>query len=170
MKMKGQFSVDYYVAIVVFIFFVVYLFFQLMKTIPTYLSEVNTQILKSEAYQISELLMNDFGEPQDWYNKLDSMDLIKRIGLSDELQKKTNLLSLQKINSLNTVCNSENGYNRVKSWINTEYNFLITLTDKITNQVLLSCSSEQEPAKTKIDVRRFVAFENSYGELILQLW
>jgi hypothetical protein len=64
--MKGQFSVEYIVSMTIFIGFVTYIIFSIWRFIPNYLSELRNERIRSEAYQISELLINDPGEPMDW--------------------------------------------------------------------------------------------------------
>lgn len=171
--MKGQFSVDYYVSIILFIVFVVYILFQLTRFLPTYINEVNDQRIKVEAYQISELLINDPGVPSNWETLGQArIGEIKRIGLLDMTQNKTNLVSIAKVNSLNTTCGSVNGYNAIRGAIVTDYQFSILLIDKTNGNILVSCfPPEQLVRATKIDFRRVVSMGlNLYGELILQLW
>lgn len=171
-KMKGQFSIDFYISFIFFIMFVIYLFFQISKIIPNYLNEVNVQTLRSEAYQISELLINDLGEPKDW-NILpeDQRNKIKRIGLLDETQNKTNLISQTKATALNTICNSADGYEMIKSKIATDYQFSLILINRVNNETLINCFVSGAMTKPiRVDMRRIVAFDNSYGELILQMW
>ncbi len=65
--MKGQFSVEYIIAITLFVSFVFYIFFNMLKYLPAYSGAVSAEFVRSEAYQISELLLNDQGEPTVWY-------------------------------------------------------------------------------------------------------
>lgn len=171
--MKGQFSVDYYVSIILFVLFVVYILFQLTRFLPTYIDEIKDQRIRTEAYQISELLINDPGYPGDWENLGESQRAdIKRIGLSNTTQNKTNLISVKKINSLNSLCGSVNGYNILRGAIGTDYQLSIILVDKTTGGILVNCiPPEQLVRATRVDFRRIVSTgQNSYGELILQLW
>jgi len=66
--MKGQISfVEYIVSITIFITFAVFFFYNLLSFMPTYLNEIRNERVRSEAYQISELLINDLGEPVNWH-------------------------------------------------------------------------------------------------------
>lgn len=164
--MKAQLSIDYIVSLVVFIGIVTYIFFQLLSYGPPYIDEIEKQRLRSEAYQVSELLINDPGEPLDW-----NSTNVKRVGLSDHLQNKTNVLSLSKINNFTQICNGFTGYDRMKSLIDTNYQFNISLKDIATGNILIECFPQQIIGKaTKVEIRRIVAFDSSYGELTIQMW
>ena len=56
--MKGQISIDYYVSLIIFIFFVVYFLFQITNLVPVFIGQMEEQRMRSETYQISELLIN----------------------------------------------------------------------------------------------------------------
>jgi hypothetical protein len=165
--MKGQFGMEQLISLSVFIVFVVYFFFQFLNLRPTYLNEVKNERIRSEAYQISELLVNDPGYPLNWNA---NPTLTQRAGLSDETQNKTNLLSLNKINAFNSECVG-NGYYNVKKWIGAENDFSIFLTDKSTGTLKIGCYNKAIVSKgINVTVRRIVTFGSSYGELILQMW
>jgi hypothetical protein len=165
--MKGQLTFDVFIALFIFIGIVVYLFFQILTITPSYLNEINKERLKSEAYQISEILINDPGEPINW----DALGInqIKRIGLSDSNQNKTNLVSLSKTQKLNETCSN---YNLVKSKLGISDDFSIVIVKKLTNTVIVNCTSTStKSGRTKIVVKRLFAFDDStVGELKLKVW
>lgn len=169
--MKGQLSIDYYISLIVFVVFVTYLFFQLLRFTPLYLHEINSQRLRSEAYQISELLINDPGEPSNWHEANESD--VKRIGLSDHSMNKTNTLSYPKIMSLSIYdCSEPAEYNKIRNWLGTEDEFSLLLINRVDDTTLLNCfPSQVKSGVIRVDVGRIVAIgQNSYGELTLQLW
>ncbi len=164
--MKGQFSVEQLISLSIFITFVAYFFFQFLNLRPVYLREVKNERIRSEAYQISELLINDPGYPVNWNL---NPALTQRTGLSDQNVNKTNFLSSNKIDVFNSQCGTD--YNKVKKWIGSDYDFSIFLTDKSTGILRISCYPSKVIAKgINVTVRRVVAFDSSYGELILQMW
>ena len=57
--MKGQISIDYIIAIVIFIFFVIYFLFEITNIVPKFIGQIEEQEIRSKAYQISEILIND---------------------------------------------------------------------------------------------------------------
>jgi|GEM_PF-1696293 hypothetical protein len=64
--MKAQASFEYYFSLVLFIMFATYIVFQTISITSVYRREIRNRLLKTEAYQISELLVNDLGEPINW--------------------------------------------------------------------------------------------------------
>lgn len=166
-KVKAQLSIEYFVSLVLFVMFVAYLIFQLMTFTPQYLNEIKTESLRSEAYQISELLINDPGEPANWQTAADSS--IRRIGLLDDSRNKTNLLSQNKVDALRSKCSN---YDNVKKWIDTENQFSLLIVDKTGIVQTVDCGPTVVTMRiTNVTIRRTVAFNSGgYGELILNLW
>ncbi len=164
--MKAQISVEYFISLILFIGFIAYIFFQVLRFTPVYLTEIKNEEIRSEVYQISELLVNDHGEPANW-----DLGTINRLGLSDETQNKTNLLSRRKINLIESRC-SAGGYSDIKTWIGTEHDFTIILTDLSTSSILINCKPDTFITRTiNATVRRVVAFDSgNYGELIVEVW
>lgn len=167
--MKGQISfVEYLVAFTIFVVFVGYLSIQLLKFVPEYLNQITSERIRSEAYQISEILVNDPGYPIDW-----TAANVKRLGLSDETKNLTNALSLTKINQIGDGINlCKPGYDNVRKWLASDYNFTMILTRKSSpEQVLINCRPTTfAVGGTNTTVRRIVSFDSSYGELIVQMW
>src|SRR4030042_873859 len=162
--MKAQLSIEYYVSLTIFILFVGYIFFQLIIRSPQFIVEVQNERLRSESYQISELLINDPGEPIVW-----NQANVKRIGLSSNLNE-TNLLSNEKISALQSICNTD--YEKIRKLIGTEYYVSIELTNMTSGEKLIVCTSPiSVTKKTKVATTRIVALDSKdFGELVLQLW
>lgn len=166
--MKGQISfVEYLVSMVVFIVFVSYIFLSISDFIPSYLNEIKKERMKSEVYQVSELLINDPGEPKNWNAVGDGQ--IKRIGLSDENSDKTNFLSASKVNALRTKCAN---YDSVRDWLGVENQFSLLIVDKTGSVEAVDCHPTTYVTRgLNVSIRRTVAFSNmGYGELVLQMW
>lgn len=165
--MKSQFSIDFYVAIIVFVLFSTYILFQVISFTPSYIREINNQRLKSEAFQISELLINDPGEPLNWED-LDE-NQIKRIGFSNHIVNYTNYLSLRKIQRIG-ICD-EIKYEKVKKWLAIKESFSLLLKNLKSNEILISCFPAQKIPKELIVISRIVYLDSGdYGVLTLELW
>lgn len=171
-------TIEYMISSVAFISLVIYIYLLYSGNIPNFISEVRKEHSRSTAYQLSELLVNDPGEPSNWNSLSD--DQIKRIGLSDQTKNLRNLLSLQKIVSLNAKCPSYQGYLNVQKWLGLNETFSIhfyNITDTGNRQSLLSCNPPQALLKkTEINatVKRITAFvdtngEKNFGELIVEV-
>jgi hypothetical protein len=174
--MKGQISfVEYLAALTLFIISVTYIAFQLIGFIPSYLNTVSEERARIDTYQISELLVNDPGNPINWY----SSSSILRMGLSNESLNATNFLSLQKIQSLNNYCNAKGGYDNVRRNISAIRNFTIILFNRTKTSgqcvpapfcVLINCTpSEPYSSLITVSVRRIISIDsNDIGELIVE--
>jgi len=173
--MKGQISfVEYLAALTLFVISVTYIAFQLVSSVPSYLNEVNDERMRIDIYQISELLVNDPGNPINWY----SSSPILRMGLSNESSNVTNFLSLKKIQAFNTYC-ANGGYDNIKRNISAIGNFSILLFNRTKTSgpcvpsplcVLISCTpGVPYSSLTTNSMRRTVAIDsNDIGELIVQ--
>ncbi|MEM5772694.1 MAG: hypothetical protein QXL86_00475 [Candidatus Aenigmatarchaeota archaeon] len=165
--MKAQISfVEFITAMTIFIGAATYISFQVSSFMPNYINEVRSQRLRSEAFQISELLINDPGYPIDWYKG--SFDNVKKIGLSDETKNKTNLISGIKLSSFFSNCS------RVREKLDVDYNFLISFKN-ITGSITGNCISQTQAQRAiNITIVRVVAYvegnEIRYGELMVQVW
>ena len=167
--MKGQVSfVEYLVALLIFATFIGYFSFRLLLYIPYYLNELKTERINSEAFQISEILVNDVGNPANW-DKI-PFNQVKSLGLSDESLNKTNVLSLNKISKLDSEC--QLNYENIRKLLDTNYDFSIYLLNSKTGQMLISCKPSQVKLRAvNITIRRIVSFSSGdYGELLLQVW
>ncbi len=169
--MKAQISfVEYLVAFVIFVTFITYIFYQTLGFMPNYLQEMRSEILRSEAYQISEILVNDAGEPANWRDPSSA----RRIGLSDESSNETNYLSMEKINILRAQCPVGGYSEQLKNLLGAkdDYQFSVLLLDKTDSPIeSIDCHpQETKTRKTRVAIERDVAFSSRYGKLIVQVW
>jgi uncharacterized protein YeeX (DUF496 family) len=171
-KKKGQINVEYIVSLTVYITLATYIAFQLSQQTPIYLRAVREEYVKSETYQLSELLVNDMGEPEDWHTLWPSTpNDIKRLGLSEGV--KTNLLSVDKIETLDEICSSD--YDNVVDMLGIDaedYQISIFVKDAANDVILLDCSPTVITTGQSIEsIRRVIALgSGDYGELIIQTW
>jgi len=164
--MKGQFNIEYLVAFGIFVTLIGYVHLSLTHILPEYILEVRKETTRSDAYLLSEVLINDPGSPADWSDP----STAKRIGLSDDTQNRTNLLLKSKINNF-----CSDGYDVVKERIGTDRDFSILILDKDTGTVFSSCSPAIVPT-TAINtiVKRIATYRDGsnygYVEVIVQMW
>lgn len=175
-ELKAQLAIDYFISLLIFALIVAYIGFQLLSVMPSYKNEIKGETLRSEAYQISEMLINDAGDPVNWN---DNPSFVNRTGLSNHIENKTNLLSVAKIHSFNASCEG-NGYdNNISRWIGIDpndpqrYQFNITLINMSGSPLFpIDCSPPSVISRpTVVRIERTVAFDNgNYGKLILRVW
>jgi hypothetical protein len=158
--MKLQVGFEQFAALSLFVFSVSFLISQLLSYYPTYINEVKRQTLLSEAYQISELLVNDVGEPANW-----NISYVKRIGLLNESLNKPNVVSVLKVLNASYLCNTN--YPEFKQLLDlkNDINFVVYLEGNL----IANCSHPLGEKAVKIS--RIISFDNiSYGELIIWLY
>jgi hypothetical protein len=158
--MKTQVGFEQFAALSLFVVSVLFLIYELISYYPNYINEIRRQALLVEAYQISELLINDVGEPANW-NSFN----VKRIGLLDESLNITNVVSILKVSYANDICNSD--YNRFKTLLDlkNDINFVVYLEGNL----IANCSKAVGEKIAKMN--RIISFSNkSYGEIIIWLY
>ncbi|MBI2084962.1 MAG: hypothetical protein HYT71_00435 [Candidatus Aenigmarchaeota archaeon] len=115
---KGQFTVEFIMAVVSFIIIVVYAMNFASNEMTPFSSQHNSNIIQARAYQISEFLIFDDGSwdglPADFANENPNPLNPARIGLGNGYH----ILNGTKIKYLNTLCSSEAGYSRILSKLN----------------------------------------------------
>jgi len=176
--MKGQLTSEYLISFVIFIGLIAYTYFSYSSNIPRFIEEVRKENIRSEAFQLSELLVNNPGEPINWQ----SFPIIQRIGISDENFNKSNLISEDKINELNTRfdCNNPNDYTLFMSMLGANRNFSLIISEidltngnRIPMYTCLSPTTFISPIN--ITIQRIVAYNDSVSleikpaEVIIQM-
>lgn len=166
---KGQLSIEYFVAMIIFIFFVVYFLFQMSNLVPEFTGEMEGQRIRSEAYQMSEILINSPGIPANWNTLPYSQTVL--FGLSNQTLNKTNLLSSAKMASIGSTCASL-GQQSIRSKMYTDLEMSMLIVDRTDGSPRLDCSAPRNNTRGfSVTVRRIVAFDDGrFGDLTLQVW
>jgi hypothetical protein len=168
---KGMFNVEYVAVLIIFIAFSAYFTFRLTGQRPAYVREVRKEIFRSENYLLSEVLINDIGEPSNWNTLVGGAGQgnIRRLGLLDQSENLTNRLSRAKVIALYTLCNNS-GYGTVRGMMGANHNFSITVEDSSTGTLLANCTSAANP-EALATIKRIVAFDNGgWGYVQIQSW
>ncbi len=103
--MKGQLTIQYLVSFVIFIGLVTYIYLAYSSNVPQFIDEIRKESYRSEAFQISEILVNDV--------------------LSDEDQNKQNFISKQEIENLETQLET----NDIKDVIKSNENCMLIISN-----------------------------------------
>lgn len=182
--MKAQLTLEYMVSLTLFIGIVIYIYFSYSATIPNFMEEVFKEDARAKAYQLSEILVNDHGEPIDWDDDVKWLKKqINRTGLSDENFNKTNLISNAKVNRLKDPtegfnCTNSGNYTELKNLfaLDREFSIIIfEIEDDGNRNLLFSCFPPFD-LKTPIQakVTRITAYTDGSdvkkAEVIVQVW
>ena len=176
--MKGQLTIQYLASFIFFIGLIIYVYFSYSANIPRFVEEVEKEDVRSKAYQLSEILVNDLGEPIDW-NNAPSIDSIKRIGFSDHNSNKTNLILRSKIDKFEELFDCDTRFEEVQDRLALEKPFSIhvfNVSDNGVRTLVLECVSPMFPT-TMINatIKRVTAIEDmiegdtELAELIVQM-
>ncbi len=149
----------------IFVTLIAYIYISYTRSIPIFDEEVRKENIRSEAFQISELLINNPGEPSSWT----SGDVV-RIGLANNTANKQNLIALDKINELsNFDCAVASQYESLQKKTGTSRQLSLFILD--INPVdgsrtpLYTCKSPVvQKAIINSTMRRIVAYND--GSLI----
>ena len=151
---------------------VIYIYFSYSANLPAFVEEVRKEDVRSKAFQLSEILLNDPGDPADWWGG--SAPNIKRIGLSDENSNKTNLISKLKVDKLDSLCRPPTGnFENVQQKLALDKPFSIHVfnfsQDSGERNLIIDCIPTDFP-KTSINatIKRITVLNNTdTGELEL---
>ena len=149
----------------IFLTFSLYFALRLIQMYPRYLRSIKEEILRSDSYRISEILVNDDGEPGNW--TLYGFDDWKRFGLSNESSIMPNYLSLTKIALFNDSCQDgvivSDGYGFVKDRLDAGHDFAVTINASAISgiePVFMRCASRMPTTGTVAVIRRIIAVDN----------
>jgi len=166
---SGLFNVEYLTVLTMFIMFSTYFTFRMMEQKPAYMREINAEIFRSESYRLSEMLVNDAGEPADWQTLVGTggEGSIKRIGLSDESGNVTNLLSEAKLSKMKALCAAD--YANAKRLVGGGHYFSLVRTG--SSGIPETICSPGVTGDVKASITRLVAFSGGdYGKIVVQMW
>lgn len=99
MKAVMALGIEFMLSVFIFMSVVAFLMIMVGREIYTLQEMSETENLRAESYQISQMILFDEGFPRDWETK--SVDEVRRIGLSSE---KDYVLNMSKIKRLNELC------------------------------------------------------------------
>ncbi|MCX6820775.1 MAG: hypothetical protein NT016_02405 [Candidatus Aenigmarchaeota archaeon] len=168
---KGLFNVEYLTVLILFIMCSMYFVFRMMAEKPAYINEVHRETLRAESYRLSEMLVDDAGAPANWQNLAGTpqQSNIKRVGLSDESNNVTNMVSETKLSEMKQMCVGAGGYATVKSMVGARHDFSLTRIDSAG--VADTICSPAAAGDVTASITRLVAFDTGgYGQLITQMW
>ena len=171
-ELKGQLTIQYLASFIFFIGLIIYIYFAYSANLPAFVEEVRKEDVRSKAYQLSEILINDPGEPINWQDCM-TLECKKRIGLSDENSNKTNLISEIKADELQLTCRPPTGsFEDIQQKLALDKPFSIhifKINQDTGERTLISECNPPDFPKTSINatVKRITVLNNSAGDVEL---
>lgn len=88
--MKGQATIEYLVSFIIFTGLIVYVYLSYSSNIPRFIEEVRKEDIRSKAFQLSEILINDPGNPVNWMEPSEvPVDVVLVIDISSSMDGDT---------------------------------------------------------------------------------
>jgi len=166
-EIKAQLTIQYLASFIFFIGLVVLVYLGYSANIPTFVKEVEKEDTYSKAYQLSEILVNNPGQPRNWNNIN-----VERLGLSDENFNKTNLISynkIQQISSKNCYLNiNDFKFFQNKLAMNRSFSiFIFNITENGDRKPLFDCTPSTFSRTTVNATVKRIAALNNFGKIEL---
>jgi hypothetical protein len=157
--LKAQINIHFIVSLILFSGILFYLVYFLITFYPTYRYGAELNILYAKAYQISEFLIKDPGEPLAW-----NSNNYMRIGLAATPY----LLKQSKINALKELCNTTNKtkIKKLSQSFGLEDNAFEIYINYLDGTNLVNCSFGAYIGK-KARIKRIAIFNDSLVEVIV---
>jgi len=164
--MKGQISIEYLIALSIFIGLISYIYLKYVGNISPFIEDVIKEEKRAEAFQIANILVNDPGEPVNW----NANPPIQRIGLANESTNMTNCITRAKINALPSVCQNLNNLLSIERPFNVLI-FDVDLSNNGRRTLLASCMSPVlRIDQINATVRRYAVYDGGrIAEIIVQV-
>jgi hypothetical protein len=163
--MRGQISIEYMIALGIFIGLVFYIYFQYINNISPFLEDVLKEEKRAEAFQISAVLLNDPGEPSNW----DTSGNVKRLGLANESSNMSNWIKRSKIDGMSSWCSSINKLLAIERPFNVMV-FDINLSTGARTQLAICRSPVLRIDQINATVRRYAVYDDGkIAEIIVQV-
>jgi hypothetical protein len=130
--MKGIADVEFILSTMIFLGIITFVTFSIVSNVPGLRDSSMRETLHVRAYEVSQLLLFDQGEPSDWYTAPAS---VKRMGLSRTNDRYA--LDKRKIAAMQTICSTD--YRTIRAAFGDKiFDMRLNITDSAGNQ-LLSC-------------------------------
>jgi hypothetical protein len=163
--LKGQLTIQYLASFIFFLGLVIYIYFSYSANLPAFVEEVRKEDVRSKAFQLSEILLNDPGDPIDW-----DANTVNRIGLSDQNSNKTNLISRNKVYELGFLCSNPEVVQQ-KLALDTPFSILVfnfSQGSEKRNQMVYCAPTDFPKTSINATIKRITALNNTEtGELEL---
>ncbi len=152
LKKKGQMKIDFIFALVFFTIMIFYIGMQINNSFASSMSDSRTDMLKSEAESILNILVSTGGIPKNWETLPPAQ--VTGIGLASYPYN----ISSSKLNALKNNCDLMNKFGDIS------YKFVISSGTNI----LLSCGYGGPRVTAKSQMPVFV--NGKYGKAVLEMW
>ncbi|QQG39780.1 MAG: hypothetical protein HYS81_05465 [Candidatus Aenigmatarchaeota archaeon] len=158
---KGQFNIEYIVALIIFISIIVFLSIQLAQAVPKFHGDSVTNRLQAQAFRVTDDLIKTPGEPQRWESAS-----AQAFGFAE----RPYLINATKLAAFNTTCLAD--YEGTKNTLGLSLQSDFQMRVLVNGTSAIDCGQRRVPlAATQLVVRR-TAYTPA-GEIVdmtFQVW
>lgn len=161
---KGQFSIEYLVAFLLFSSVLIYLSFQVSGVLPKLSGQSRRDILLSKAYRVTGGLIKNPGSPTDW----NYTGKAERYGLAVEPYE----LSLDKINEFGNSCNGSYRDVKRKLGLNrSDFSVAMYNMSSSAQNEIMSCGQRIPEGVSTENIDRYSVLENGDTvRMVFNIW
>lgn len=163
-KSKGQFSIEFLVAFIIFTSVLLYLSFQIAGSLPELRRVSDKNVRLSKGHRIMQSLVETPGHPENWQVS----GGVERYGLAYDPQN----LSVEKIEEFNETCNEN--YSSVKESLGLNLTSFRTSIYNVStgNKILLDCDGGRIPKGVSTnEIQRYAVLENGIMvRMVFEIW
>lgn len=159
-SVKGQVTIEYLIALMVFSSILIFLVFQIARSIPEYRATSQSNVLDAKAFRITEIMVTTTGYSISGNPDWNSVD-VGMIGLAS----KPNVLSASKISEFNKTCSQS--YESTKKILRIYGDFAFRLA---TPTSFISCGKRIPAGVTRSTSERYAALGGNWARVTFDVW
>lgn len=151
---RGQFNIEYLVALVIFISIIIFLSIQLAQAVPEFHADSVSNRLRAQTFRISDTLMKTPGQPQRW-----ELSNASAFGFAE----RPYLINTTKLASFNTTCLQD--YTGTKRTLGLDPRSDFQMRVLVNGTSAVDCGQKRVPLEAVQMVLRRTGYTN-VGELV----
>lgn len=161
MRSKGQFNIEYLVALIIFVSIIIFLSSQLAQAVPQFHTSSMSNRLQAQAFRISDTLVKTPGEPQRW-----ELTNASVFGFAESAY----LINTTKLAAFNTACLGD--YEKTKNTLGFDRQADFKITAIVNGTFAIDCGQKRTPLEAVQTVIRRTGYTSAGGlvELIFTVW
>ncbi|MBI5355204.1 MAG: hypothetical protein HZB68_01990 [Candidatus Aenigmarchaeota archaeon] len=157
---KGQVTIEYLIALMVFSSILIFLVFEIAHAIPEYRATSQSNVLDSKAFRVAEIMVTTTGYSisgsPDW-NAVN----VGMIGLAS----KPRVLGISKLSEFNKTCSQS--YESTKQILGVEGDFAFRFSNA---SAFISCGKRIPAGVTRSTSERYVSLGGNWARVTFDVW
>lgn len=157
---KGQVTIEYLIALMVFSSILIFLVFQIARAIPEYRSTSQSNVLDAKAFRITEIMVTTTGYSVSGNPDWNSVN-VGMVGFAS----KPGVLSPDKLSEFNKTCSQS--YESTKKILGIEGDFAFRFANAT---MLISCGKRIPAGVTRSTSERYATLNANWARVTFDVW